>query len=512
MLKDGSKEMRAMAEDAEYLGVVISDETTQKAKDFQDQMGRVGSAIKGVSIGITDELAPVMSGMAKTFANSLADNREAIIAWVKVAVTNFFTMIELIKQFGAGVKKVFTDPEAFTVFLKHLTQLPKKVMVIALAIGKFLAQGPWEGIKLPKDMFVSFGEWLGVAVAQLVSGEEVTNLGTTIADNMFSGMKKARESMAAELTELGAVVGFVAEDIGSDFSETFGINLEAANLKAQETIQGLVDFASTASSTINGAGQAAVDAGDTVQSNYQEWLDGMNVGFVDLANGFRNVMTSAIDNVSQGLANAIVEGDSMRQAFRNAGKQILKDLISMLIKLGIQRMLYSTLMKGALANEGASQGALAVGTAAANGVASWALAPWPLNMYAPAFGASMGTAAASAFTAGASVGATIGGIAGAAHGGMANVPKVATYLFDLGERVLSPNQNIDFTDFIEGGGASGSSVVIEELNVNIHTSASTFADIDESELEEFVAGTLIKTLDSLDEKGVRQAAFEREGI
>ncbi len=38
----------------------------------------------------------------------------------------------------------------------------------------------------------------------------------------------------------------------------------------------------------------------------------------------------------------------------------------------------------------------------------------------------------------------------AAHGGMTNVPSEQTYLLDKGERVLSPNQNKDFTNFLKG--------------------------------------------------------------
>jgi hypothetical protein len=42
---------------------------------------------------------------------------------------------------------------------------------------------------------------------------------------------------------------------------------------------------------------------------------------------------------------------------------------------------------------------------------------------------------------------------GAAHGGLDFVPKESTYLLDKGERVLSPRQNEDFTEFLgEGGG------------------------------------------------------------
>ena len=45
----------------------------------------------------------------------------------------------------------------------------------------------------------------------------------------------------------------------------------------------------------------------------------------------------------------------------------------------------------------------------------------------------------------------------AAHGGLGYVPDEQTYLLQRGERVLSPNQNQDFTNFIKNGGGGQSS-------------------------------------------------------
>ena len=59
-------------------------------------------------------------------------------------------------------------------------------------------------------------------------------------------------------------------------------------------------------------------------------------------------------------------------------------------------------------------------------------------------------------------------VEGAAHGGMTNVPSEATYLLDKGERVLSPNQNKDFTNFIQG---SGNNSRPQNVNVTFNISA-----------------------------------------
>jgi hypothetical protein len=78
---------------------------------------------------------------------------------------------------------------------------------------------------------------------------------------------------------------------------------------------------------------------------------------------------------------------------------------------------------------------------------AWASAPFPANIPAVAL------TTAETF-------ANIQTIKGVAHGGMSNVPSESTYLLDKGERVLSPNQNKDFTDYLKSGGGGGMNVIV----------------------------------------------------
>lgn len=56
------------------------------------------------------------------------------------------------------------------------------------------------------------------------------------------------------------------------------------------------------------------------------------------------------------------------------------------------------------------------------------------------------------------------GLSGVAHGGLENVPAEGTFLLDRGERVLSPRQNEDLTDFLsaERSQPAGINVVVNE--------------------------------------------------
>ncbi|WP_045860304.1 hypothetical protein [Teredinibacter purpureus] len=82
----------------------------------------------------------------------------------------------------------------------------------------------------------------------------------------------------------------------------------------------------------------------------------------------------------------------------------------------------------------------------------------------PYVGPALGVIAAGAVLA---TGATYGAkVAGIAHGGLTNVPEESTYVLQRNERVLSPNQNRDFTRFISERKKSSAGVV-----VHIHEAA-----------------------------------------
>lgn len=226
-------------------------------------------------------------------------------------------------------------------------------------------------------------------------------------------------------------------------------------------------------------------------SAQKEFLTQQSEYYKTFAESFHKTMSKTIDSISSGIAGVIVDGGNLMKVFEGIAKDLLKTLLSSLIKMSIQKLITD---KAAVAGE--------VSKAGAGGTASMAAAPFPINLGAPAFGASMAAAAAGF------------GAIGIAHGGLSNVPAEATYLLDKGERVLSPNQNSDFTSFINGNRGGGSSGVSIE-NVEIHilenaTNAQSLLDMDEKDLEEIVATKIIGALDSLDRKGVRPLSAERE--
>jgi hypothetical protein len=99
-------------------------------------------------------------------------------------------------------------------------------------------------------------------------------------------------------------------------------------------------------------------------------------------------MQQATNAFSQGIAKSLVEGKSFSKEMMNAGREMTESLIEGLIRWGIQDLITKLGMK-----------ASASSLAGANATASMSLAPWPVDMGAPAFGASM-MGAALAFETG----------------------------------------------------------------------------------------------------------------
>lgn len=85
-------------------------------------------------------------------------------------------------------------------------------------------------------------------------------------------------------------------------------------------------------------------------------------------------------------------------------------------------------------------------------------------------------------------GTSLGGIA---HGGLSNVPDESTYLLQKGERVLSPNQNKDFTNFLRNSSTRNTS------NINIPITidgGSTTSENDVQSLAQMIRSAVLKVI------------------
>jgi hypothetical protein len=117
-------------------------------------------------------------------------------------------------------------------------------------------------------------------------------------------------------------------------------------------------------------------------------------------------ITKSLDGVTKSLARSAVEGKHLGAAMKQVGQEIAESMIESGLRILASWILthigMSAITKTTAATDAATQiaankavGLSAAGLAGAQGVASFAAAPWPIDMGAPAFGASMAASAAT---------------------------------------------------------------------------------------------------------------------
>ncbi|HEJ6180587.1 TPA: phage tail tape measure protein [Pseudomonas aeruginosa] len=218
-------------------------------------------------------------------------------------------------------------------------------------------------------------------------------------------------------------------------------------------------------------------AQDEAQSN---WLDGVTSAwenYRDTATDYQqqaaDFTTQTLDGltsaVGDGIASMIMDGESLADVFKNIAQTMATSIINALAQMAAQWLVYQAvqLVVGKTAQSTAAIGLVANAQATAFQAQ---LAAFASTAAIPIVGpdlAAGAAAAAAAATAPMVAGVSSAAFAGIAHGGIDNIPKESTWLLDAGERVLSPNQNRDLTDFLSrAGGASAGAGQAPSITIN----------------------------------------------
>ncbi|MBX6686658.1 phage tail tape measure protein [Pseudomonas aeruginosa] len=218
-------------------------------------------------------------------------------------------------------------------------------------------------------------------------------------------------------------------------------------------------------------------AQDEAQSN---WLDGVTSAwenYRDTATDYQqqaaDFTTQTLDGltsaVGDGIASMIMDGESLADVFKNIAQTMATSIINALAQMAAQWLVYQAvqLVVGKTAQSTAAIGLVANAQATAFQAQLAAFASTAaIPIVGPGLAAGAAAAAAAA-TAPMVAGVSSAAFAGIAHGGIDNIPKESTWLLDAGERVLSPNQNRDLTDFLSrAGGASAGAGQAPSITIN----------------------------------------------
>lgn len=511
MLDQGSEALRAAGEDAEYLGVAISAHAGKQAELFSDKMGRAKSSLQGLANAVGGELMPLLTGLADKFANFIADNRVHVANFVKGSIEGFMTFGMVVEQVFERVGQILTNVSPFNSFLTAMGELIVQTGLRGLEVGKAIAQGLAEGLKIAGYVLKEFGDYAADRIRAIFTKEKVMPIGEAFTTILSEGFNRATENIKDTWSNVSGVLIENAKNTGAEIGDSLGINLDAASEKARAAIENISLFAQTAGDKIPQHVEKVSEFMKAIKEQQEAFMSYLNGSYTSFAENLNVTMQGAIDNLSNGLANAIMTGASLMDVFKNVAKQTLTAVLGALIKLGVQRLILAATNKAATTSEAAAQVAAGVGLAGVNMFASWAGAPWPISMGAPAAAAAAITGASAAFTTGAATGAALGSSVGAvAHGGLTNNPDEQTVLVRRGERIISPRQNQDLTAFLEGGGGAGFSV--GSLNITMFpnaTNADAVFEMPTNEIASKMEDAVITALNNASRKGIKPDFAER---
>lgn len=203
----------------------------------------------------------------------------------------------------------------------------------------------------------------GLSFNQQDASEQLLNTGDNAT--LLAGTKNFVDGTIAQYQRMYEEIGILRNKGSIDQQTADQLYIQQTNLLTQKLIEAKVQ-----------AAQVRLDLGTS------DWVDPVLVGLNRLQNGFTtltsgvtNIMgdffTSLEDGFADSIGKAVVESDNLGDALRNVAKQVEEQLISALIKLGIQWVAQTVLKNTLSASSAAATTATSVAAGAATATA-WA--------------------------------------------------------------------------------------------------------------------------------------------
>jgi len=426
-------------------------------------------------------------------------------------IWNTFTTLGKWAMDSAGKLIIF----GFLAMTKSIVLLFKKMWQAIVSMGKW-AWGKIKGVFTGEDgqslskLFITEQKKINIEFSKgmdklkdkyiktLPSFSKAIDDVTKSAKNSFMIMSAQGKKLNEDLTN-----DFV--NTAKEVENTLGFGMVGAWNKAGKAMEELKikhgDLSKSMEDANKGVTNSTITLMNSVKDLWSEQIKTQGKQVDTISKSILGVMNTTVDALSNAVATAIVFGGKLSEALKNILKSVLVQIISMYVKMAIQRKITALFAIKAGTALSISEQSRAAAATWSNAFASTAAIP----IVGPALAPGVAAASLTAMLSGVAAAKALGAVAGIAHGGLTNVPRESTYLLNKGERVLSPNQNSDLTNFIGGGNKNGS-VTIENLEVIIlpnATSAESLLNMSSEEMERVVAGPIIKALDKLSNDGVR---------
>lgn len=486
LMAEGSEGMRKLAEDAAFLGVKMSQQGVANANAFNDQLDRVGQAVKGASMAIANEWIPILTGFARATANGIAGARESLRQFSADALNATLTAFATIEQVGGKVwdkiKFWFSSAEGFDNFVENTQRAFNYMFEVAQLALQHVVVLMGSMFKIAWEAFVETGKWAWAKVKGVFTGDSGPSLGELLFNKIpeatketrdgltdaFAGMKTEWASTLAEGAQgLSEVFNVTADDIRTRVDEIKTAYTELGEVESKTNEQSVVDQRLANQRklqeqlTFLQQKAAAVDESLLLDNEKAALNDEMNLLRLQLAReqqlltetefAARFEMLELNKQARLGSIQAAAELQRRKVAEMNVQAQLAFTSQAL---TAITQLTQSENEKQFKIGKAASiaQAVINTYTAAINAYQSASAIPivgWVLGPIAAAAAVAFGMGQVSKIKS--------QQLGGQAHAGMTDVPNEGTFLLDKGERVLSPEQNKDLKSFMnEGGGKPAS--------------------------------------------------------
>jgi hypothetical protein len=471
IIKQGEDGLRAMKEEAEAFGLVISSEAAAGAAELNDSMVRVTGSLKGVRNEFAEQLFPVFATGFNKLSEIIARNRGNIVSFVSSAISRFSEFVEtwvtgvgVIADAGSNfeivmlnIRIAFNDA-AQTIFTT-LSKISAKFIEVFTAIN---TNGQFDGV--------------------------IQNL-----RNLNDSGNKGFKEMGSNSRALREEIDMITADKPSRKIQSALAEVRAAFEETDDTIQASGEKLAR----ITSGGEEGGDITDQFVTKFnqlkatrdqlflsdREQLEVWREEQLQIFSNNEEAQTLIADIHSKRRQEIAKQENQQRL---NAFKQMASDTLVAAKQFGgafwdiYKAIAISTTIADTFR---AAQGAYA----ALSGI--------------PLVGPALGIAAAVAATAAGAARVSAIEAQGIAHGGLTNVPSESTFLLDKGERVLSPQQNQDLTGFLNGegqNGRAGGTVNIDRVEILPNaTNADALLDMRPEDIDEVVQAQIIPSLQRL---------------
>jgi len=513
LLKDNGREMRALGDEAERVGVVLSEVEIGQLEEMRRSFDQLSGAAEGVRNQVVMAAIPAVNDLmeiltdpstiesAQTLGTAIVKSMNFVIKAIDGAVKVAQFLGEELAAMTAGaaaddIVRLENELETLYDMLDNPTKRLRffgKDGVVAFydeaEIRQMIADTENKIVELRRRMEQRGSQRKGAGV-DLVTPQTVTGGGYTppaggtppnskLEQDLAKRRDAIRKSFETERQTVLRIFKEQEEEIRALRAAGVISEMEAQNLLWQNEQQMFERRRDLREQEL-----------EEEKSYWQQWIDSAQSNLQN----FDDLSKTVIDNFTTGFGNAIeglvFDAESLDDALKGIAETILRGVVNSLAQMAAQWLA----LQAVQAIVGAQATAATVGQAAIS-AAAWAPAAAAASL------ATLGTNAAPASAALVSTNALSKTLAltGMAHDGIDSVPKTGTWLLEKGERVLTSETSKKLDAKLDGG----SGVV-----VNLYEDASKAGQVQQGQRDDGTTEVNVFVSDIMS-NGPRAKALQR---